>query len=68
MLFAEYQLSFRQRRRLLTAIGFSAMFVAASIVGARPELCVALALAAVFATGRAWGVRQDDPRDGWTPR
>ena len=66
MMFAEHQLSFRQRRRLRLAGVATLVFAAASLAGAHDALVTASALGALAATWRLWQARHDDPRDGWT--
>lgn len=65
MIFAEHQLSFRQRRRLRLAAAATAVFAAASLAGAPDALVTASALSALTATWRVWQARHDDPREGW---
>ncbi len=68
MIFAEHQLSFRQRRRLKLATAATLVFAAACLSSASDALVTASALVALAATWRLWQARHDDPRDGWIAR
>lgn len=65
MIFAEHQLSFRQRRRLAIATAATAAFGVASLAGAPDVVVTGMAALALTTIWRVWQARHDDPRDGW---
>jgi len=65
MIFAEHQLSFRQRRRLKLAAAATMVFAATSLAGAPDAVVTLSALGALIAIWRLWLARHDDPREGW---